>query len=74
MMHDLRPDARGLVQSENMPIWTFPPDDIQRLRNVLIDTIPQYSESLINSDGFSSQQRPYDLIIERKKGGYESCS
>lgn len=68
MMHDLRPDARGLVQSEDMPIWTFPSDYIQRLRNVLTDITPQYSESSINSDGFSSQQRPNDLIIGRNKG------
>jgi esterase/lipase superfamily enzyme len=40
LMHDLKPDERGLVKSEDIPIWTFPPDYIQRLRAALPDVLP----------------------------------
>jgi esterase/lipase superfamily enzyme len=40
LMHDLRPNERGLIQSEDIPIWTFPPDYIQRLRAALLKVLP----------------------------------
>jgi esterase/lipase superfamily enzyme len=46
LMHDLRPDERGLIQPEYIPIWTFPPDYIQRLRASLIKVLPGSSSSL----------------------------
>jgi len=35
LMYDLEPDERGLVQSVNEPIWTFPEDYKKRLRSLL---------------------------------------
>jgi esterase/lipase superfamily enzyme len=46
LMHDLRPDERGLVRSEDLPIWTFPPDYIQRLRASLLKVLPATKKSL----------------------------
>jgi esterase/lipase superfamily enzyme len=46
LMHDLRPDERGLVRSEDIPIWTFPPDYIQRLRAALLKVLPDAKKSL----------------------------
>jgi len=46
LMHDLKPDERGLVQSEDIPIWTFPPDYIQRLRAALLEVLPDAKKSL----------------------------
>lgn len=40
LMHDLKPDERGLVRSEDIPVWTFPPDYIQRLRAALLEVLP----------------------------------
>jgi len=31
-MFDLTPVERGLVQTDDRPIWTFPPDYIDKLR------------------------------------------
>ncbi len=46
LMHDLRPDERGLVLLEDIPIWTFPPDYIQRLRAALLKVLPNTKKSL----------------------------
>jgi hypothetical protein len=46
LMHDLRPDERGLVLLEDIPIWTFPPDYIQRLRAALLKVLPDTKKSL----------------------------
>lgn len=35
LLYDLRPDERGLVRSTDIPIWDFPSDYIQQLRNAL---------------------------------------
>jgi len=40
LMYDLRPNQRGLVQDSQLPLWTFPEDYIQRLRDVLIEANP----------------------------------
>jgi esterase/lipase superfamily enzyme len=36
LMYDLTPQARGLVQDPENPIWTFPADYIQRLKKTLL--------------------------------------
>ncbi len=46
LMHNLRPDERGLVQSADIPVWTFPPDYIRLLRAALIKAGPGPSENL----------------------------
>jgi len=46
LMHNLRPDERGLVQSEDISVWTFPPDYIQRLRSALIGVLPDTQKRL----------------------------
>lgn len=38
---DLRPVERGLVSVDNLPIWTFPPDYIPRLRQALMKVQPE---------------------------------
>lgn len=40
LMYDLGPDQRGLIQSEDVPIWTFPSDYIQSLRAALLQVLP----------------------------------
>jgi len=47
-MHDLKPDERGLIQAEDIPIpiWTFPPDYIQRLRAALIEVLPDAKKNV----------------------------
>lgn len=37
LMHYLSPEQRGLVRTEEWPIWSFPPDYIIRLKNALIE-------------------------------------
>jgi hypothetical protein len=32
LRYDLAPATRGLVRTEDNPIWTFPPDYLTRLR------------------------------------------
>jgi hypothetical protein len=35
LLYDLEPGERGLIRAEELPIWTFPPDYIDRLRSAL---------------------------------------
>jgi len=43
LAYDLSPDERGLVRNdEGLPVWTFPPDYIDRLRDALIKANPEY--------------------------------
>ncbi len=37
LMFDLEPGRRGLVQSPDLPFWTFPPKYVQRLRATLAE-------------------------------------
>jgi esterase/lipase superfamily enzyme len=46
LMHNLRPDERGLVQSEDIPVWTFPPDYIRRLRAALMEVGLESTEAV----------------------------
>lgn len=40
---DLGPEERGLVRDEVSPIWTFPPDYVERLRAALEARIPNHA-------------------------------
>lgn len=41
LAYDLEPDRRGLVkESEALPVWTFPPNYIERLRRALKEVSP----------------------------------
>jgi esterase/lipase superfamily enzyme len=41
LSYDVEPDRRGLVkESEDLPVWTFPPDYIERLRKALREVSP----------------------------------
>jgi len=40
LMYYLSPEQRGLVRTEEWPIWSFPPDYIIRLKNALIEVNP----------------------------------
>jgi hypothetical protein len=46
LRYDLSPSARGLVQNENSPVWDFPPDYINRLRNAIIKANPALKKAL----------------------------
>ena len=41
LMYNLTPDERGLVQQDGLPLWTFPPDYVERLRNSLAEINPK---------------------------------
>ena len=44
LAYDVEPDRRGLKkESEELPVWTFPPDYIERLRNTLKEVSPSLS-------------------------------
>jgi esterase/lipase superfamily enzyme len=42
LLYDLAPSDRGLVQAPDLPVWTFPPDYIERLRNSLAEHLPGF--------------------------------
>ncbi len=48
LAYDLRPADRGLVRAADSPIWTFPPDYIERLRTTLIRANPELAKELKN--------------------------
>lgn len=39
LMYDLKPDERGLVQSEQMPVWQYPDNYIEKLSQVLSEKL-----------------------------------
>jgi esterase/lipase superfamily enzyme len=41
LLYDLPPDERGLVWSDEMPLWTFPDDYVERLRDALRKSRPE---------------------------------
>jgi esterase/lipase superfamily enzyme len=43
LMYDLRPADRGLVRADGSPVWTFPPDYIERLRVALAEMNPLFA-------------------------------
>ncbi|WP_455374834.1 alpha/beta hydrolase [Kaarinaea lacus] len=46
LRYDLLPADRGLVRSEDNPIWTFPPDYIARLRSAIVNANPALKGAL----------------------------
>lgn len=42
LLYGLAPGDRGLVRQNGTPLWTFPPDYIQRLRDALGEVNPQF--------------------------------
>ena len=46
MYYGLKPEQRGLVEQEDLPIFTFPPDYIDRLWNSIEEVDPNFAESL----------------------------
>jgi esterase/lipase superfamily enzyme len=46
MYYDLTPEQRGLVEQDNLPIFTFPPDYISRLWDAIKGVDPEFAEDL----------------------------
>ncbi len=46
MRYGLAPQERGLERTEGTPVWTFPPDYIDRLRAAIINANPPLKEAL----------------------------
>ena len=46
MYYGLMPEQRGLVEQEDLPVFTFPPDYISRLWNAIETVDPKFSEDL----------------------------
>jgi len=44
MYYGLTPDQRGLVEQQDLPIFTFPPDYISRLWNAIETVDPEFAE------------------------------
>jgi esterase/lipase superfamily enzyme len=42
LLYDLNPEERGLMPTEGLPIWTFPPDYIDRLKAALLKANPDF--------------------------------
>lgn len=41
LAYDIEPVRRGLVKADDEPVWTFPPDYVERLRRVLLELNPR---------------------------------
>jgi len=42
LAYNIDPARRGLVKAaDDLPVWSFPPDYIERLRKVLVEMNPQ---------------------------------
>ena len=46
LAYDLPPAERGLVREAGSPVWTFPPDYIQRLRAALFKASPELAKAV----------------------------
>jgi len=46
MYYDLTPVQRGLVEQDDLPVFSFPPDYITRLWNAIEDVDPEFAEEL----------------------------
>ncbi len=55
--YGLTPEQRGLVEQEDLPIYTFPPDYISRLWKAIETVDPEFSEDL---RAFRAEQNPHD--------------
>jgi len=41
LMHDLKPDERGLVQNEQIPVWQYLDNYIEKLGQVLSEKLSE---------------------------------
>lgn len=46
MYYGLKPDERGLAEQDDVPVFTFPPDYINRLWDSIEDVDPKFAEAL----------------------------
>ena len=46
MYYGLTPEQRGLVEQDDLPIFTFPPDYISRLWSAIESVDPEFAEDL----------------------------
>ncbi len=46
LAYDLPPAERGLVRETGAPVWTFPPDYIERLRAALMKANPEVARGI----------------------------
>ena len=46
MYYDLSPEQRGLVEQDDLPVFTFPTDYIPRLWNSIKAVDPEFAEEL----------------------------
>lgn len=46
LRYGLAPADRGLVRADNAPIWSFPPDYVERLRAAIVNVNPALKEAL----------------------------
>ena len=53
---DMDPAHRGLVKLDDMPVWTFPPDYIERLRRALLEMNPSLADPISKGDDSSSAE------------------
>ncbi len=51
LRYDLSPSDRGLVRSDDSPVWSFPPDYIERLRSAIVKVNPELAEKLKAQEG-----------------------
>ena len=42
LLYHLEPEKRGLVRLQDIPVWSFPEDYLQRLQDLLKENIPAY--------------------------------
>jgi len=60
LRYDLLPANRGLVRSVDNPIWTFPPDYIERLRSAIIEANPALKDALSRQKISNNKMKPDD--------------
>lgn len=61
LRYDLLPADRGLVRSEDNPVWTFPPDYIERLRSAIVKANPTLKDALGKQQIFNNKTKPGEL-------------
>lgn len=58
LRYDLMPADRGLVRSEDNPVWTFPPDYITRLRSAIVKANPALKDALEKQEIANQKANP----------------
>lgn len=59
MYYGLKPEQRGLVEQDDLPIFTFPPDYISRLWNAIETVDPEFAEDF---QQFRASQATIDML------------